>query len=86
MTRAELDQVWYAVTFALASEYSQRGWLPPGRRDDLAEHIKSIADDCREDFNTCPQCGYEDHTAIKNSNLLLLIDSALSRPTRPVPR
>lgn len=53
---------------------------------DLAQQIKSIADDCREDFNTCPQCGYEDHTAIKNSNLLLLIDSALSdHPANPQP-
>lgn len=31
MTRAELDSVWYAVTFALAGQYRERGWLPPGR-------------------------------------------------------
>jgi hypothetical protein len=32
MTMAELDQVWYTVTFAIDREFLERGWLPPNRR------------------------------------------------------
>jgi hypothetical protein len=45
----------------LAEQIIEMRWLleshcQAGSEHDLAEHIKSIADDCREDFNTCPQC------------------------------
>lgn len=45
MTRAELDQIWYTVIFALKGEFHQRGWLPPAltTASDADERAKELA-------------------------------------------
>jgi hypothetical protein len=48
------------------------GWLSP-------EELRSILDECQDDFHVCEKCWHQDNNATKESNLYLLLRAALEK-------
>lgn len=44
----------------------------------LVESFREILDECQDDFHSCERCGHQDDNATKESDLYLLLRSAMA--------